>query len=108
MAAKVNQKEVIHAMNVISTAYSYINITWMSINNLATSFHVSQNTISKWLLEAVQKGYVADLKTCTAIKNKHINEYEKNLNIHNSCLRTAYDEAIQRRSTPNSVLMANI
>lgn len=105
---RINTKEIMHVRNVVSTAYTYARIPWMSISGLATSFKVSQNTINAWLIEAVEKGYVSDITVCRIIRNKHITEYETTLDIHNSSLRTAYDNAFSNRTIPSNDLMAII
>ena len=87
-----------HKRNVISAAYTYHNIHWMTITSLAESFKVSGNQITEWLCEAVSKGYVADDSICESIQRKHIKEYESYLNIANSSLRTKYQEAFACRN----------
>lgn len=101
-------REIMHVSNIVSAAYTYARIPWMSITDLATSFKVSQNTINMWLLEAVEKGYVSDINECKIIRNKHVTEYEKKLDIRNSSLRTAYDDALSKRTIPSNDLMSNV
>ena len=93
-----------HQRNVVSAAYTYHNIHWMTIIGLAESFKVSGNQITEWLCEAVSKRYVSDDAICESIKRKHIQEYESSLHITNSSLRAKYQEAFAcRKATPVKV-----
>lgn len=105
---KLTQPELMHVRNVVSAAYTYNNLKGMTLSTLAASFKVSRNTISLWLLEAVEKGYVKERNICENIKQKHIEEYERSISISNSCLRSAYDSAFSNRSHPDVELLAVI
>lgn len=102
---KVNQKEVMHMQEVVAVAYLYNTTTAITLQYLASIFSVSQNTITSWLLEAIEKGYVRENKICERIKEKHIYEYETNFHIQNSGLRTAYEEAFRKRVIPTEELV---
>lgn len=108
MAVKTNQKEIMHVRDVVSAAYTYSHLNWMTTTGLAASFKVSKNTISMWLLEAIEKGYVKDIKTCQAIKAKHIKEYEDEYGIVNSSLRISYQKAFDNRTVANPEIIAAI
>lgn len=93
-----------HQRNVVSAAYTYHNIDWMTITALAASFNVTGNQIAEWLCEAISKRYVPDDAICERIKSKHIEEYESTLLIANSSLREKYATAFDtRRKTPHMV-----
>ena len=81
-----------------SAAYTYFNLHWMTTAGLSKSFNVSENTITKWLCEAVAKRYIPSDDMCQAIMQKHIAEYERLHSLHNSSLRGMYREAFDARS----------
>lgn len=86
-----------HQRNVVSAAYTYHNIHWMTITALAEAFNVTGNQIAEWLCEAISKRYVPDDSVCERIRNKHIEEYEATLRISNSSLRQKYSVAFDAR-----------
>lgn len=105
---KLTQKELMHVRNVVSAAYTYNSLNGATLPMLASSFKVTNNTISNWLLEAVEKGYVLEREQCEAIKNKHIREYESSIGISNSSLREAYENAFNNRKIASMELLAII
>lgn len=104
----INPTELSHIRNVVSAAYTYYRIPWMTISGLANSFKVSKNTINKWLVEAVENGYVTEISICRSISKKHIEEYERSIGISESCLRDHYNFAFSNRSYPDAELLAVI
>ena len=90
-----------HRRNVVSAAYTYHNINWMTISSLARSFNVTGNQIAEWFCEAISKRYLKDDNICERICNKPIEEYENTLCLHNSSLREKYYVAFAvRKNTP--------
>lgn len=104
----INPTELSHIRNVVSAAYTYHRIPWMTISGLANSFKVSKNTINGWLIEAVENGYVSEISICKSISRKHIEEYERTIGIAESCLRGHYEHAFSNRSYPDAELLAVI
>ena len=104
--AKDNKLSIEHERNLVNVAYTYYNIPWMTIKGLALSFKVSENTITDWLCEAIEKRYVESAMMCSRIKDKHISEYETKHGIHNSELRDKYNDVMLKRkftTTPKFV-----
>lgn len=44
-----------HQINVTHAALWYIQSEWITIEDLAKTFHVSVNTINNWFCEAIAK-----------------------------------------------------
>ena len=89
-----------HQKNVVSAIYAYCGPKFMTISILANQFHVSENTISNWFCEAVEKRYVASDAICYQVMAKHIKEYEEKHLLVDSSLRTMYQLAFEARGCP--------
>lgn len=94
---KFTAEEIQHQRNIVSAAYTYHNLNWITLTALARSFKVSKSTISQWICEAISRGFIADYKMCEAIQKKHIAEYEASIKSESSCLRAMYLNAFAAR-----------
>lgn len=83
---------------IILAAQAYCESGNVTIGMLAQRFNVSENTISTWFCEAVEKYYIASDSICHYIMKKHIKEYEQKHMITNSCLRALYKTAFEARN----------
>lgn len=96
-----------HQKEVVNAVFEYCCSEFMTISKLAKSFNVSENTISIWFCEAVEKRYITSDAICHQVMTKHIKEYEEKHMISNSCLRAMYKAAFEERTNVNSLTVAS-
>ena len=92
-----NAEIIKHQANVVNAVNSYCNAS-VTLSVLANTFCVSENTISGWFCEAVEKRYVASDAVCHQVMSKHIAEYETKHALTNSSLRRQYNDAFSARA----------
>lgn len=86
-----------HQINVTYASMWYIQCEWVTVDFLAKTFNVSENTIARWFCEAIAKSYIDSFAMCEQLLIKHIVEYENKYALTNSSLRQMYNHALEMR-----------
>ena len=90
---KVNK----HRANVVYAVKKYHSNNDTKVSEIATCFGKTENEITNWFCEAIEKEYIAIDDICGSIIKKHIEEYENKHKLTNSYLRLMYEEAVRKR-----------
>ena len=93
-----------HQTNVTNAVMWYVQFDCMSIERIAKEFLVSENTITNWFCEAIEKNYIRNMHLCKQLIRKHIFEYEAKHHLKNSSLRQLYKTALETSNIDISVV----
>ena len=94
--ANYSKSEIAWMSDVVRAANSY-PLPGRTIQSTANALKVSTNQLTTWFCEAIAQGFITSDTLCVMIMNKHIAEYEKNLNMSATSLRDLYKAALKKR-----------